>query len=220
MPEVVNSSATNGKPMRRAFSASDTAFSKPSEPVNTELRRVDALLPHTNTQKRIDFFDTNLTATPGKMKLERALQLKDQCDRELRTICESKRRHYLPRSTSDSHDELLLLEQDKTNETVIRDKRELERLMRKLSPAMSHFASTEAEFVHILQGCSACSNRLAFCAACTEKASEFFSGFSSTELFALYGSDLPPANEIELAIFAEAVNSREARAIRTENADT
>ncbi|KAG2816271.1 hypothetical protein PC118_g13436, partial [Phytophthora cactorum] len=173
-----------------------------------------------DTQKRIDFFDTNLTATPGNMKLERALQLKDQCDRELRTVCESKRRHYLPRSTSDGHDELLLLEQDKTNETVIRDKRELERLMRKLSPAMSHFASTEAEFVHILQGCSACSNRLAFCAACTEKASEFFNGFSSTELFALYGSDLPPANEIALAIFAEAVNSREARAIRTENADT
>ncbi|KAF1790514.1 hypothetical protein GQ600_15428 [Phytophthora cactorum] len=126
------------------------------------------------------------------MKLERALQLKDQCDRELRTVCESKRRHYLPRSTSDAMMSSLLLEQDKTNETVIRDKRELERLMRKLSPAMSHFASTEAEFVHILQGCSACSNRLAFCAACTEKASEFFNGFSSTELFALYAAIYPP----------------------------
>ncbi|KAL4093707.1 hypothetical protein PRIC1_011139 [Phytophthora ramorum] len=102
---------------------------------------------------------------------------------------------------------------------MIRDKRELERLMRKLSPAMSHFASTEAEFVHLLQGCSVCSNRLAFCGPCTEKASEFFNGFTSAELYALYGSDLPPANEGELASFAEAVSSREARAIRNADAD-
>lgn len=54
------------------------------------------------------------------MKLERALQLKDQCDRELRTICESKHRHYRPLSTFDSQDERSLFEQDKTNETVIR----------------------------------------------------------------------------------------------------
>ncbi|ETP40245.1 hypothetical protein F442_12374 [Phytophthora nicotianae P10297] len=159
-------------------------------------------------------------ATIRKMKLERALKLKDQCDRELRTICEAKRRHYLPRSTLDSHDELQLLEQDRTNETVIRDKRELERLMRKLSPALSHFTSTEAEFVHALQGCSACSNRLAFCASCTEKASEFFNGFSSAELLSLYGTDLPPANETELASFIEAANSREARAIRNEYSDS
>lgn len=91
--------------------------------------------------------------------------------------------------------------------------------MRKLSPAMSHFASTEAEFVHMLQGCSACSNRLAFCASCTEKASEFFNGFTSAELFALYGSDLPPANETELASFVDAAASREAKAIRNEYVD-
>ncbi|KAF4028455.1 hypothetical protein GN244_ATG19877 [Phytophthora infestans] len=154
------------------------------------------------------------------MKLERALQLKDQCDRELRSICESKRRHYPPHSAFGSHDELQLLEQDRANETVIRDKRELERLMRKLSPAMSLFASTEAEFVHILQACSSCSNRLAFCASCMEKASEFLTGFSSVELLALYGTDLPPANETELAKFIEAVNFREARATRNEYADT
>ncbi|KAG7375920.1 hypothetical protein PHYPSEUDO_014850 [Phytophthora pseudosyringae] len=154
------------------------------------------------------------------MKLERALLVKDQCDRELRTICEAKRRRYRPLSTYDNHGELSLREQDRTNETMIRDKHELERLLRKLSPAMSHFASTEAEFVHMLQGCSACSNRLAFCASCTEKASEFFSGFTSTELLALYGSDLPPANEAELANFIEAVTSREAQAVRNENVDT
>ncbi|EEY69974.1 uncharacterized protein PITG_06520 [Phytophthora infestans T30-4] len=127
----------------------------------------------------------NLKQHPRTMKLERALQLKDQCDRELRSICESKRRHYPPHSAFGSHDELQLLEQDRANETVIRDKRELERLMRKLSPAMSLFASTEAEFVHILQACSSCSNRLAFCASCMEKASEFLTGFSSVELLAL-----------------------------------
>ncbi|POM72875.1 Hypothetical protein PHPALM_10347 [Phytophthora palmivora] len=162
----------------------------------------------------------NFTASPGKMKLERALQVKDKCDRELQTICEAKRRHYRSLSTLDSHDGLLLFEQDRTNETMIRDKRELERLMRKLSPAMSHFASTEAEFVHMLQGCSTCSNRLNFCASCTEKASEFFSSFTSAELFALYGSDLPPANEADLASFVDAVNARETRAVRSENTQT
>ncbi|GMF18562.1 unnamed protein product [Phytophthora fragariaefolia] len=156
----------------------------------------------------------------GKIKLDRALQIKDRCDRELQVICESKQRRYRNLSTFDGHDELILLEQDKTNENMIRDRRELERLMRKLSPAMSHFASTQTEFVHILQGCSICSNRLAFCAACTEKASEFFNGFTSAELFALYGSDLPPANETELANFVAAVAVREARAIRNECADT
>jgi biotin carboxylase len=100
------------------------------------------------------------------------------------------------------------------------DKRELERLMRKLSPAMTHFASTEAEFVHILQGCSVCSNRLAFCGPCAEKAYEFFNGFTSAELFALYGIDLPPANEGELANFAEAVAAREAQAICNECPDS
>ncbi|OWZ07636.1 hypothetical protein PHMEG_00019949, partial [Phytophthora megakarya] len=153
---------------------------------------------------------------PGKMKLERALQVKDKCDRELQTICEEKCCHYRPLSTLDNHDGLLLFEQDRTNETMIRDKRELERLMRKLSPAISHFASTEAEFVHMLQGCSTCSNRLIFCGPCTEKASEFFSGFTSTELFALYGSDLPPANETDLTSFIDAINAREARVVRNE----
>ncbi|KAL3672945.1 hypothetical protein V7S43_002247 [Phytophthora oleae] len=159
-------------------------------------------------------------ASPSKLKVERALKVKSQCERELQVICEAKRRHYRPLSTFDSHDELLLFEQDRTNETMIRDKRELERLMRKLSPAMSHFASTEAEFVHMLQGCSTCSNRLAFCASCTEKASEFFNGFTSTELFTLYGSDLPPANEAELGNFVDAANAREARAFCNDNDDS
>ncbi|EGZ04641.1 hypothetical protein PHYSODRAFT_461280, partial [Phytophthora sojae] len=123
---------------------------------------------------------------PAKIKLDRALQIKDRCDRELQALCESKRRRYRTLSLLDGHDELILLEQEKPNESLIRDKRELERLMRKLSsPAMSHFASTQSEFVHLLQGCSACSNRLAFCAACADKASEFFNGFTSAELFAL-----------------------------------
>eukprot|EP00644_Phytophthora_capsici_P015351 jgi/Phyca11/113319/e_gw1.24.462.1 len=151
------------------------------------------------------------------MKVERALKVKSQCEKELQIICEARRRRYRPLSSLDSHDGLLLVEQDRTNETMIRDKRELERLMRKLSPAMSHFASTEAEFVHMLQGCSTCSNRLAFCGSCTEKASEFFNGFTSTELFNLYGSDLPPANEAELAIFIEAANAREARAFQDDS---
>ncbi|KAE9004298.1 hypothetical protein PF005_g14019 [Phytophthora fragariae] len=160
--------------------------------------------------------DRNLN---GKIKLDRALQIKDRCDRELQALCESKHRRYRTLFTLDGHDELILLEQDKSNESMIRDKRELERLMRKLSPAMSHFASTQTEFVHLLQGCSVCSNRLAFCAACAEKASEFFNGFTSAELFALYGSDLPPANETELVNFVDAVATREARAIRNEYAD-
>ncbi|KAK1940572.1 hypothetical protein P3T76_008023 [Phytophthora citrophthora] len=159
-------------------------------------------------------------SSPSKMKVERALKVKSQCEKELQVICEARRRRYRPLSRLDSHDGLLLVEQDRTNETMIRgnvNKRELERLMRKLSPAMSHFASTEAEFVHMLQGCSTCSNRLAFCGSCTEKASEFFNGFTSTELYALYGSDLPPANETELANFVDAANAREARAFQDES---
>ncbi|CEG43546.1 uncharacterized protein PHALS_13738 [Plasmopara halstedii] len=147
------------------------------------------------------------------MKLEQALQLKDKWDREFRSFCEVKSQQSPARITHFGHDKCLTVELEKAEETVILDKRELERLMKKAFLSTRHNTPSQIELINHVQGCSACTNRLHFCDSCTEKASEFFSNFSSAELFARYGNKLPPADEIELAAFVESVNLREARAI-------
>jgi|UniRef100_K3X5W2 hypothetical protein len=85
----------------------------------------------------------------------------------------------------------------------------LERLVRRISPGLSNSASTHTELLHILLTCRECSTRVNFCCVCATKASEFFSGYTTPELLALYGRDLPPADTEALGAFAQAIADRE-----------
>lgn len=96
------------------------------------------------------------------------------------------------------------------------EKLALERLVRRISPVSSNSASSHSELLHILHLCCACSTRVSFCTVCAAKASEFFSGYTTPELFALYGRDLPPADAEALEAFANAVADREFRATHEE----
>jgi hypothetical protein len=77
---------------------------------------------------------------------------------------------------------------------------------------MKYSATTLGDLVHLLHSCSECSLRVTFCSRCATRASEFFENYSTTELQALYGRDLPPPDTKALTAFAEAMAEREHRA--------
>lgn len=85
--------------------------------------------------------------------------------------------------------------------------------MRRLAPSLSNCPASHAELVARLHACE-CSMRVAFCAKCLERASEFFGGYTTAELVALYGRDLPPADADALEAFANSLAAREARSTR------
>lgn len=95
------------------------------------------------------------------------------------------------------------------------EKLALERLVRRIAPSLSNCAASHGDLLHMLHACRECSTRVSFCAACADRASEFFGGYTTTELLALYGRDLPPADAEALEAFANAVSAREARVTRS-----
>lgn len=94
------------------------------------------------------------------------------------------------------------------------EKLALERLVRRIAPSLSNGVSSHADLLHMLHSCRECNMRVAFCSVCAERASEFFSGYTTTELLALYGRDLPPADADALAAFSNAIAARVASSTR------
>ncbi|KAJ0403084.1 hypothetical protein P43SY_009151 [Pythium insidiosum] len=154
--------------------------------------------------------------TPPKStsaKLERALQFRDQCDREVERYFESKRSHV---SSATSHGSpSALTRPDLLDKTYWRDpehKTAFERLMRKISPGMNNALTTHGDLVHVLHNCQECATRITFCVRCAAKASEYFENYSISELQTLYGRDLPPPDAKALDAFTAAMAEREYRA--------
>lgn len=87
--------------------------------------------------------------------------------------------------------------------------------MRRIAPSLSNCVASHGELLHMLHACRECSTRVTFCATCAKRASEFFGGYTTTELLAIYGRDLPPADADALEAFANAVTAREACATRS-----
>ncbi|KAF1313845.1 hypothetical protein FI667_g16935, partial [Globisporangium splendens] len=159
-----------------------------------------------------------------------ALQLKYQCERDFEKFCESKnrrRRHRLAPAIGGTLEGSLWLEAERANDACARatiltehthrlcvqaEELALERLVRRISPGLSNSASSHTELLRILLTCRECSARANFCSVCTAKASEFSSGYTTSELAALYGRDLPPANAEALGAFKQAIADHEFRA--------
>ncbi|DBA04323.1 TPA: hypothetical protein N0F65_002085 [Lagenidium giganteum] len=151
---------------------------------------------------------------PPSAKLERALQLRDQCDRDLDKFFDAKyaaAKALVVSPTRTTRDKDLSPELEPADpkasgehaadhlsrhanahlQNRFTEKSVLERLLRKLSP-IKNTATTYIDLVHALHSCADCSARLTFCTNCAEKTTEFFNAYSPTELLALYGRDLPP----------------------------
>ncbi|KAJ0408571.1 hypothetical protein ATCC90586_009592 [Pythium insidiosum] len=175
-----------------------------------------ALSRHVFSKSEKNLHTGKAAPTPPKStsaKLERALQFRDQCDREVERYFESKRSHVSSATSLGSPS--ALTRPDLLDKTYWRDpehKTAFERLMRKISPGMNNALTTHGDLVHVLHNCQECATRITFCVRCAAKASEYFENYSISELQTLYGRDLPPPDAKALDAFTAAMAEREYRA--------
>ena len=98
---------------------------------------------------------------------------------------------------------------------VVTERIAYDKLLRKLSPTIKNSATTHSDLLYVLQSCTDCNSRLTFCPRCYDKAHEFFSGYTASELAMLYGRDLPRPDAEELQTFTQDMLHRQYQATHT-----